>query len=220
MPSSRAEYARAALSQEDANLWRERYRVLFEKNIAGTILTTPEGQIVDCNDSCARIFGFDSREEMLRQSAWDFYFDKSERETILTRLQSHRTCPAEEACFRDRNGQPVWVLVTRSVASVAYGKPDLFQGTFVDITAQKQIQSKFQFHEACSPKPQARLPERQNGLPDLSNYLRTLLRRANRTVQPNNLVKIGKPEIREFLLVLEEIKMLMSELETSQALRK
>jgi PAS domain-containing protein len=41
--------------QEEAQLWRERYRVLFGKNVAGTILTTPEGRIVDGNEACARI---------------------------------------------------------------------------------------------------------------------------------------------------------------------
>jgi PAS domain-containing protein len=49
----------ALVIQEEAQLWRERYRVLFDKNVAGVILTTPEGRIVDCNEACARILGFE-----------------------------------------------------------------------------------------------------------------------------------------------------------------
>lgn len=209
---------KAAISKEDAQLWRERYRLLFERNVAGIILTTPEGRIVDCNHACARIFGFDSREQVLKQSAWDFYFDKSEREALLNSLQEHRNYHAEEIRLRARSGLPVWVLATRTVASVAYGKPELLQGTLIDITAQKNS-AQPGLPGTKIPKPQTRLPERTSGaLPDLSDRLRILLRRANRTIQPNNLTRIGKPEIREFLLVLEEMKMLMSDLEVTQAL--
>lgn len=64
------------MSSEEADRWRERYRVLFERNVAGIILTNTEGRILDCNEPCARIFGFDSRDEMLTHSAWDFYFHR------------------------------------------------------------------------------------------------------------------------------------------------
>ena len=57
-------------------MWRDLYRVLFDKNIASVVLSRPDGRIVDCNEPCARIFGFDSRKEMLKQSAWDFYFER------------------------------------------------------------------------------------------------------------------------------------------------
>jgi PAS domain S-box-containing protein len=54
---------------DDAHLWRERYRVLFEQNVAGIILTNADGRIVDCNEPYARIFGLDSRGELLAHSA-------------------------------------------------------------------------------------------------------------------------------------------------------
>src|ERR1700736_1683994 len=111
--------------QEEAQLWRERYRVLFDKNVAGVMLTTPEGRIVDCNEACARIFGFDSREEMLAHSAWDFYFNRSEREILLERLRTRGSCPREEVCLKGRNGAPIWVLARRTVASFVNGLPEL-----------------------------------------------------------------------------------------------
>jgi PAS domain-containing protein len=43
-------------------------------------LTNARGRILDCNEPCARIFGFDSRDEMLTRSVWDFYFHREERE--------------------------------------------------------------------------------------------------------------------------------------------
>jgi PAS domain S-box-containing protein len=120
---------------EEAHLWRDRYRILFERNVAGIILTNAEGRIIDCNEPCARIFGFDSRKQMLAHSAWDFYFDRADREAMIERLRRRRNCHAEEVCLRGRNGVPVWVLATRTVVSFAEGRPELFQGTLIDITA-------------------------------------------------------------------------------------
>jgi PAS domain S-box-containing protein len=124
--------------QEEAQLWRERYRVLFDRNVAGIILTTPDGRIMDCNETCVRIFEFDSREEMLAHSAWDLYFNKSEREGLLDRLRTPGNNPAEEVCLRARDGAPIWILARRAVASYVNGVPALLQGTFIDITAQKK----------------------------------------------------------------------------------
>jgi len=37
----------ATISQGELQLWRDRYRILFDRNVAGTILTNVEGCIVD-----------------------------------------------------------------------------------------------------------------------------------------------------------------------------
>jgi PAS domain-containing protein len=62
----------APISQEEAHLWRERYRVLFDRNVAGVILTNVNGRILECNGPYARILGFDSSDDVLAHSVWDF----------------------------------------------------------------------------------------------------------------------------------------------------
>lgn len=84
------------IGTEGAHLWRDRYRVLFDRNLAGIILTDADGHIMDCNEPCARIFGFSSRDELLAHSAWDFYFDTADREALFERLRRRRNYPAEE----------------------------------------------------------------------------------------------------------------------------
>src|SRR6266481_6941134 len=138
----RSSWRRPAMSSEEAHRWRELYWVLFERNVAGIILTNPEGRIFACNEPCARIFGFDSRDEMLTHSAWDFYFHRVERETLLRRLRTRGYCPAERVCLRRKNGEPVWVLTSRTVATFADGLPELLQGTVIDITMQEEAQAR------------------------------------------------------------------------------
>jgi PAS domain S-box-containing protein len=183
--------------QEEAQLWRERYRVLFGENVAGVILTTPEGRIVDCNEACARILGFDSKETMLAHSdAWDFYFNRAEREILIDRLRTPGNSSAEEVCLRARDGAPIWVIARRTVASYVDGVPELLQGTFIDITAQK--------------KALARL---RDIISDLSQRIGNILRRVNESPHPDSLSQIDQAEMRECFVALEQMKMLMSELE-------
>ena len=93
---------------------------------------------MDCNEPCARIFGFDSRKQMLAHSAWDFYFDRADREAMIGRLRRRRNYHAEEVCLRGRNSLPVWVLATRTVVSFAEGRPELFQGELPSILSGKE----------------------------------------------------------------------------------
>ncbi len=50
-----------------------RYRLLFERNLAGLFRTTLDGRILDCNSAFARILGYPSREDVLKVSALDLY---------------------------------------------------------------------------------------------------------------------------------------------------
>jgi PAS domain S-box-containing protein len=190
--------------QEEAQVWRERYRVLFGENVAGVILTTPEGRIVDCNEPGARILGFDSKETMLASSdAWDFYFKRAEREILIDRLRRPGNISAEEVCLRARDGAPIWVIARRTVASYVDGVPDLLQGTFIDITAQK--------------KAQARLGDIIN---DLSRRIGNILRRVNKSRHPDSLPQIDGGEMQQCFVALDQMKTLMSELEISRLGRK
>lgn len=200
------------MSLERGDVWQERYRALFDWNVAGIILTNIDGRIVDCNEPFARIFGFGTQAEILRLSAWDFYYKRMEREILLNRFRSRGNCPAEEVCLRGRNGTPVWVLTTRSVASFANGEPELLQGTVIDITAKKRAEATIQGIRDVSSRTRD-TGGNEDKMSDLSRSLTILLQRANSHLQPANLARMGKLEIREFLLVLEQMKMHMSELE-------
>jgi PAS domain S-box-containing protein len=203
----------------EAHLWRDRYRVLFERNVAGVTLTNAEGRIIDCNEPCARIFGFDSRKQMLAHSAWDFYFDRADREALIERLRTRGNCPAEEMCLRGRNGVPVWVLATRTVVSFAEGRPELFQGTLIDITAQKKAQASLRQNE--NAEPSVGMPESENArMAELSERIRSILRRISKSLRPENLSQFDRAEMQECLLALEQVKMLISELEILHLLKE
>ena len=193
--------------------------MLFGENVAGISLTTPEGLIVDCNEACARILGFDSKEAMLAQSdAWDFYFNRAEREILIDRLRTQGISSAEEVCVRARGGVPIWVMARRTVASYVDDVPELLQGTFIDITAQKKAEARLR--DVMGGQSSGTTPETESAriadssqLSDLSQRIGNILRRVNKTLHPDSLPQIDRVEVQECFVALEEMKMLMSELE-------
>src|ERR1051325_485991 len=87
-----------------------RYRVLFERNLAGVYRTTTDGRILDCNDACARLFGYASRAEFLAQSAFSVYDDPTLPPRTLAILREQKSLSNLEAKMRRPDGSAVWVL--------------------------------------------------------------------------------------------------------------
>jgi diguanylate cyclase (GGDEF)-like protein/PAS domain S-box-containing protein len=128
-----------------------RYRVLFERNLAGVYRTTTDGRILDCNESCARIFGFDSREQFLDAAASDFYFDKTERDRVVQILRAQGSLSNTELRLRRRDGSSVWVL-----ENVTLLDGETLEGTIIDITDRKHAQEQMEYqayHDSLTGLP-------------------------------------------------------------------
>jgi PAS domain S-box-containing protein len=54
------ERRRAELALRDSE---QRYRTLFEKTVAGIAMISMEGEIIDCNDAWAHMFGYTNASE-------------------------------------------------------------------------------------------------------------------------------------------------------------
>src|SRR6478735_8164679 len=74
----------------------QRYRRLFEENLAGVVISTLEGYIVDCNNAWARMLGYSSPEEIRCRPAADFYFDPAQRSSVLEELKGQGAMRARE----------------------------------------------------------------------------------------------------------------------------
>ena len=120
-----------------------RYRLLFERNLAGVYRTTTDGRILDCNDACARVFGYASREELLREHAASLYFDSREREQMLEQLRLQRAVTNQENRLRRRDGSPVWVL--ENMTMLEGNEAGIIEGTIIDITDRKYAHDEMEY---------------------------------------------------------------------------
>jgi len=142
--------------EEALRLSEKRYRTLFERNLAGVYRSTLEGRILDCNESFARIFGYPSREEVLRQAAWDFYVHPEDREAALAKLLERQTLSNYELCLKRKDGSTVWVLESESLIEGPDGRLSVIEGTAIDITERKRAEEQVKhlaFHDPLTNLP-------------------------------------------------------------------
>jgi two-component system cell cycle sensor histidine kinase/response regulator CckA len=120
---------RAALESE------ERYRNLFERNMAGVYRVTERGKVLDCNAAFAAMFGYPNPEAVKQAKVDGFHFDPADRLNWWDRLVRDKQLMNVELCMRRRDGSAVWVLESATlVESVEHGR--IAEGTMIDITAE------------------------------------------------------------------------------------
>jgi PAS domain S-box-containing protein len=74
-------------SKNRVNSLEERYLRLFAEDLTGDCLSTPRGEIITCNPSFLRMFGFPSTEEALRTGTIPLFPKPEEHEAFLTLLK-------------------------------------------------------------------------------------------------------------------------------------
>lgn len=123
----------AALMQarafQERRVSEERYRLLFEQNVAGVFRSTLDGRILDCNAALVSCFGYDSREELIAQPTWNLYQERAERESLLGSLEKSAAMTNVRLHFRRKDGSPMTGLMNVSVLQAPDGKQLL--GTIV-----------------------------------------------------------------------------------------
>ncbi|HET9742880.1 MAG TPA: PAS domain S-box protein [Terriglobales bacterium] len=113
----------------------ERYRQLFQRNLAGVFRSRVGGGAIDCNDSFAHLFGYDSREELLA-SDFNPYHSPEDRAEYIEKLKESGTLSNFEMGLRRRDGSEIWVL--ENVTLLEDDGESVIQGTLVDITERKR----------------------------------------------------------------------------------
>ncbi|PYQ21263.1 MAG: hypothetical protein DMF79_08595, partial [Acidobacteria bacterium] len=124
-----------------------RYRLLFERNLAGVYRATIAGRILECNDAFARVLGYPSREEVLSRAAGDLYFRPEDRERSIAHLKEKGALTNFELQMRRKDGTTVWVLENQTLLRAQKsGEEDLVEGTLIDITDRKLAAERVEFH--------------------------------------------------------------------------
>jgi two-component system cell cycle sensor histidine kinase/response regulator CckA len=139
----------------------QRYRLLYERSLAGVLRTTLDGRILDCNLACARIFGYATCEEFIASPIINRYFHPEDRNTFMAILQRVKSLTSYEQCLRRRDGSKVWLLGSANLVEGKGGAPTANEETFVDITERKNAEETFRKAFNANPEPItiAALPE-------------------------------------------------------------
>jgi len=125
----------------------ERYRSLFERSFSGVYRARLDGRVLDCNESFARILGYDSREEVVNSAAPNLFFERADLRAFVSRLKEKRNLSNIELRLRRRDGGAVWVLANTNLLG-GNGKALLVEGILMDITERKLAEEQLETSRA------------------------------------------------------------------------
>lgn len=144
----------------------ERYRFLFERNLAGVFRQDLDGRILQCNQAFAEIFGYDSPEAMSGTGP-DALFPGAEAwKEFARRLQEEESVINHELLLRRRSGSPVWILVNASLGEDPGSGERVIVGSVIDITERKRLEDELEemaYHDPLTGLPNRRFLELKAG---------------------------------------------------------
>ncbi len=111
----------------------KRYRELFENSVSGVFRTTEAGEILDCNESYLKIFGY-TKEEMLSVRVQSFYYSPEDRPAYINELKKEGVVKNLQLRLRRKNGEAVYVLVNAMRKAGKTSSETIIEGTIFDIT--------------------------------------------------------------------------------------
>jgi PAS domain S-box-containing protein len=119
----------------------ERYRLLFERNLAGVYRSTADGRILECNRAFARMLGYASAAEAMAHPEWWLHDHPGAHEEFWERLRKEGSIANHEGQARRKDGTPVWVIQNVSLLSDEDGEETLL-GTVFDVTERRRLEEQ------------------------------------------------------------------------------
>jgi PAS domain S-box-containing protein len=130
-------------AEEERRRAQEKYRVIFENAVEGIFQTTVEGRFVTANPALARMFGYDSPEELLENGSniAEQLYVQPERRTEFGRLvQRDGFVRGFEVQAYRKSGSVMWASVSARAVRDAGGGIVGYEGTVEDITERKRTE--------------------------------------------------------------------------------
>jgi sigma-B regulation protein RsbU (phosphoserine phosphatase) len=131
-------------------LAREKYRSIFENSVSGIFQTSPEGRYLNVNPALARIYGYDSTEELMScisDIAKLLYVDPNRRAEFIRLMHEAGVVKDFESRIYRKDGTVIWISENARAVRGPDGQIEYYEGMVDDITARKEAEEKLRFSE-------------------------------------------------------------------------
>jgi len=129
----------------------EKYRSIFENSVSGIFQTTPEGRYLNVNPSLARIYGYNTQEELMARIS-DIgrllYVDPSRRAEFIRLMHEQGVIKDFESQVYRKDGSVIWISENARAVRDDKGQIQYYEGTVDDFTARKEAEEKLRFSES------------------------------------------------------------------------
>jgi two-component system cell cycle sensor histidine kinase/response regulator CckA len=120
----------------------ERYRLLFERNLAGVYRSTPDGRLLECNRAFAQMMGYASPAEAMAQPGTAFHANHETREKFLERLRGEGSLVNYENQARRKDGSLIWIVENVSLLGSEDDGEEILLGTVFDMTDRRRLEEQ------------------------------------------------------------------------------
>jgi PAS domain S-box-containing protein len=127
------ELTRQELERQNSD---ERYRQFFKTTLDSVFITTPDGQLIDCNDALLETLGYENRQELLDTPIFSFSAHQEERDMCQTLVKRHGYVKEYPLQFKKKDGTVFNGLITIMSQKNPDGSIKAFMGTIHDITVK------------------------------------------------------------------------------------
>ncbi|MEN9208957.1 MAG: PAS domain S-box protein [Thermostichus sp. DG_1_6_bins_120] len=121
----------------------EKYRGIYENSLEGIFQTTPAGTYVSANPALARIYGYDSPEELIREITdieHCLYVDPRRRQTFVQELETRGSISHFESQVYRKDGSIIWISESARAVRDPQGQTLYYEGFVEDITERKKVE--------------------------------------------------------------------------------
>ena len=123
----------------------EKYRSIYNNSIEGIFQSTDGGRFLSVNPAMARMYGYDSPEDMLHSVndiGTQLYVDSEQRKEVRQRLASEERLVGYESLEYRKDGSTFWSSMSAQAIRDQNGKVLYYEGTIEDITPRKQAEAE------------------------------------------------------------------------------
>jgi len=142
---------RVRLAEHDLEEIRRRHQGIVDNAVEGFFQTTPDGRYLTANAALARIYGFESPEQVVREIVditRQLYVEPKRREEFVRALQERGQVVGFESRTSRRDGTMIWISENARAVRDADGRLLYYEGSVIDVTERKRAEEELRRSES------------------------------------------------------------------------
>ena len=132
-------------TEEELQIAQKKFKAIFDHTANGIYQSTMDGKFVMANASMARIFGYDSPEELIRSVtdiSSQIYADAADRERMSELISSQGHIENFELQVLTKSKVPIWVSANIRIVKDEKDGFSYFEGVLEDISDRKKAEGE------------------------------------------------------------------------------
>lgn len=129
----------------------QKYHSVFDHLVEGIFRTTPSGRYLIANAALARIYGYDSPEELMQclmDIGENLYVERGRRDEFIRLMQENDTLSGFESQVYRKDFSVIWISENCRAVRDPKGRLLYYEGTVEDITLRQVAEEKVRHSEA------------------------------------------------------------------------